>query len=109
MWFPARSAMRESIRAEALNCRVYSVYKKLGMPPKSTLKIKVKYMGEVKTRVLLRNYVSVGASKRGYLSEKDIESSELDMIVDTGAVMILLPQDEVEKLGLEPSKKVVVT
>jgi len=66
-------------------------------------------MGEVKTRVLLRNYVSVGASKRGYLSEKDIESSELDMIVDTGAVMILLPQDEVEKLGLEPSKKVVVT
>ena len=66
-------------------------------------------MGEVKTRVLLRNYVSVGASKRGYMSEKDIESSELEMIVDTGAVMILLPQDEVEKLGLEPSKKVVVT
>lgn len=30
------------------------------------------------------------------------------MIVDTGSVMVLLPQDEVEKLGLEPSKKVVV-
>ena len=43
--------------------------------------------------------------QKGDMSEKDIESSELDMIVDTGAVMILLPQDEVEKLGLEPSKK----
>lgn len=50
-------------------------------------------MGEIKTRVLLRNFVSVKASKRGYISEKEIESSELDMIVDTGAVMILLHQD----------------
>jgi hypothetical protein len=37
--------MLESIRAEAVNYRVYSVYKKLGMHPKSTLKIKVKYYG----------------------------------------------------------------
>lgn len=66
-------------------------------------------MGEVKVKALIRNYVSVGAAKRGFISEKDIESSEIEMVVDTGAVMIFLPQDEVEKLGLEPSKKVVVT
>ena len=57
-------------------------------------------MGEVRANVLLRNYISVGSAKRGYISEKDIETSELEMTVDTGAVMILLPQDEVEKLGL---------
>ena len=66
-------------------------------------------MGEVRANVLLRNYISVGSAKRGYISEKDIETAELEMTVDTGAVMILLPQDEVEKLGLEPAKKVVVT
>lgn len=66
-------------------------------------------MGEVRANVLLRNYGSVIVAKRGYMSEKDIESSELSMVIDTGVVMILLPQDEVEKLGLEPSKKVVVT
>lgn len=66
-------------------------------------------MGEVKVTAILRNYGSVAAAKRGFISEKDIESSEISMTVDTGAVMIFLPQDEVEKLGLEPSKKVVVT
>ncbi|KJU82180.1 clan AA aspartic protease, partial [Candidatus Magnetobacterium bavaricum] len=66
-------------------------------------------MGEIRVKVLLRNYVSVGSAQRGYISKDEIESSELEMIVDTGAVLILLPQDEVEKLGLHPAKKIVVT
>ncbi len=66
-------------------------------------------MGEVRAKVLLRNYGSVWAAQKGYIHEKEISCSELDMVVDTGPVLILLPQDEVEKLGLEPSKKVVVT
>ncbi|ODS33235.1 MAG: hypothetical protein SCARUB_01626 [Candidatus Scalindua rubra] len=65
-------------------------------------------MGEVKIKALLRNYGSVWAAEKGYINKIDIQHSELDMVVDTGAVMIFLPQDEVEKLGLEPSKKVVV-
>ncbi|MBV6341075.1 retroviral-like aspartic protease family protein [Candidatus Magnetobacterium casense] len=66
-------------------------------------------MGEVRVKVLLRNYASAEMSRRGYISQKEIESSELEMLVDTGAVLILLPQDEVEKLGLHPARKIVVT
>ena len=66
-------------------------------------------MGEVKVRVLLKNYGAVWAAQKGYIDERDIKYSELDFVVDTGAVMIYLPQDEVEKLDLEPSKKIVVT
>lgn len=66
-------------------------------------------MGEVRARVLLKNYGSVVASERGYIDKKDVETTELEMIVDTGAVMVLLPQDEVEKLGLKANKKIVVT
>ncbi|MGR3219900.1 MAG: retroviral-like aspartic protease family protein [Candidatus Anammoxibacter sp.] len=71
-------------------------------------------MGEIKIRALLKNYGSVWAAQKGYIMEAEIQSSEIEMVVDTGAVMIFLPQDEVEKLGLEPvrlepAKKVVVT
>jgi len=65
-------------------------------------------MGEVKVNVQLRNYGSVWAAKKGLIKEEHIQSSLLEMLVDTGAVMILLPQDEVEKLGLEPAEKVIV-
>jgi clan AA aspartic protease len=66
-------------------------------------------MGEVKVNVLLKNYGSVWAAKKGYIQENSVQSSELNMTVDTGAVMVLLPQDEVEKLGLESVRKAVVT
>lgn len=66
-------------------------------------------MGEIRSKVLLRNFASVIAAERGYIKEGDIQSARLDMVVDTGAVMILLPQDVVEKLNLKISGKVVVT
>ena len=66
-------------------------------------------MGEIRVRVLLKNYGSVWAAQKGYIREAEIQSSEIEMVVDTGAVMLFLPQDEVEKLGLEPAKKVVIT
>ncbi len=48
-------------------------------------------MGEIKSKVLLRNFVSVVTAEKGYIKESDIQSVRLDMSVDTGAVMILLP------------------
>ena len=66
-------------------------------------------MGEVIVKALLRNYESVWAAKKKYTTESEIVTSELQMLVDTGAVLVLLPQDEVEHLGLEATKKVVVT
>ncbi len=66
-------------------------------------------MGEVTAKVLLRSYGNVWAAQKGYIKEKEIQSSELSMIADPGAVMVFLSQDETEKLGLVPEKKVVVT
>lgn len=79
------------------------------MSRRSTIGDKEEDMGEVKVKVLLKNYGAVWAAQKGYVKKEEIPSSELNMVVDTGAVMVLLPQDEVEKLGLEPVKKVVVT
>jgi len=66
-------------------------------------------MGEVRTTVRLRNFGDVVAVTRGDRTIDEIPSSNLDCIVDTSAVMVLLPQDEVEKLDLMPGDPVIVT
>ncbi len=66
-------------------------------------------MGEVRVTAKLANYGSVWAAGRGLIHADDIPRTQLDMLVDTGSVLVLLSQDEVEKLQLDPSKKVVVT
>ena len=45
----------------------------------------------------------------GMLGGKKVRTAAVDAIVDTGAVMILLPQDVVEKLGLAKLGKAIVT
>lgn len=42
------------------------------------------------------------------LSRKKVRKAEVDAVVDTGAVMMLLPEELVEKLGLRRWGKVVV-
>ena len=41
-------------------------------------------MGEIKFKVLLRNFASVVAAEKGYIEESDVQSVKLDMVVDTG-------------------------
>lgn len=55
-------------------------------------------MGEVRTKIRVANPVIKKAS-----------SLELDCLVDTGAVMLMLPKDVVEKLGLAITGRAVVT
>jgi clan AA aspartic protease len=45
---------------------------------------------------------------RGILTEEQVRSFNIDVIADTGAVMLVLPQDEVEALGLREIRKAVV-
>ncbi len=66
-------------------------------------------MREVRSKLLLKNYGSVRAAQNGYINEKQIPVPELNMVVDTRTVMILLPQDEVEKLKLKSTGKVIAT
>jgi len=66
-------------------------------------------MGEVRTNARLRNFIDVGLAERGYIPPEEVRERTLDCLVDTGAVMVLLPQDEVERLRLRPGRKVIVT
>ena len=58
-------------------------------------------MGEITVSVTLENPIDRGVFERGYGEESAIRRSSLDAIVDTGAVMLVLPQNVVERLGLE--------
>ncbi|MCX5797710.1 MAG: aspartyl protease family protein [Elusimicrobia bacterium] len=66
-------------------------------------------MGEIRARVRLENLGDRGAFEAGRLAEDDIRVQDLEAIVDTGAMMTLLPQDLVEALGLKIFGKAVVS
>jgi clan AA aspartic protease len=65
-------------------------------------------MGEVKVNVELENYGDREVASRGLLSEDRIRSRRVDVVVDSGAVMLVLPQDLVEFLGLRTLRKAIV-
>lgn len=62
-------------------------------------------MGEVRTRVILVNQGDVVLAEAGVLKEAP-RRLDIDAVVDTGAVMTLLPQDVVETLGLPIDGKI---
>ncbi len=66
-------------------------------------------MGEVRASARLRNFLDVGLAARCQGGTADIPTSVRDCLVDTGAVMVLLPEDEVDKLGLLRDGRVIVT
>ena len=66
-------------------------------------------MGEVRASVVLENADDRGLARRGVIQPAAIRRVEADVLVDTDAVLVLLPQDMVETLGLEQIDKAVVT
>lgn len=58
-------------------------------------------MGEIRTKVMLENRDDRTLYKAGNIAQERIRSREIDAVVDTSAVMTLLPQDLVDDLGLE--------
>ena len=65
-------------------------------------------MGEVRTRVILVNQGDIVLAEAGVLKDAP-RRLDIDAVVDTGAVMTLLPQDVVETLGLPIDGKIIVT
>jgi len=63
-------------------------------------------MGKVKVPVLLTNYVDKKNAEQGIITEKDIKKSEVNMLVDTGATMIVIGEDLAEKLGIQKEEEV---
>ena len=66
-------------------------------------------MGEIHADVTLENPGDRPVVERGHGQESDIRRSTIDAIVDTGAVTLVLPQNVVERLGLEQRGTAFVT
>lgn len=66
-------------------------------------------MGEVVVDVELENSVDCAIFARGHGEASDIRRSAVEAIVDTGPVMLVLPQNVVERLGVNILRTVVVT
>lgn len=65
-------------------------------------------MGEVRVKVRLVNEGDRLMCERGRLSKRKIRRADISAVVDTGAVMVLLPQDLVERLGLKKFDRRIV-
>ena len=57
-------------------------------------------MGEVNVRLCLENAWDRYRCTSKEIKESQIRKEEITALVDTGAVMLMLPQDLVESLGL---------
>ena len=66
-------------------------------------------MGEVLEKIDLENYVDRYLADEGKIKEGQVRKVTVQALVDTGATMLILPQDVVEKLGLKKSRTVIVT
>jgi clan AA aspartic protease len=58
-------------------------------------------MGEIRIKVILTNAGDEALARRGQLSLDKVRRSEVDALVDTGAVRSVLPPQLVEELGLQ--------
>ncbi len=65
-------------------------------------------MGEIVVPVELENAGDRAVCKQGYIAESEIRVYDLQAVVYTGAVMMMLPQNVVEKLGLWIQRTVIV-
>lgn len=66
--------------------------------------------GKVLTTLTVTNRIDEANAKKGLISKDQVRSITLhDVLVDTGATTLCLPQDAIAKLGLELLKEVTVT
>jgi clan AA aspartic protease len=66
-------------------------------------------MGEVVEKIELENYVDRYLADEGKIKIEDVRRVTINALVDTGATMLILPQEVVERLGLRITRQVIVT
>ena len=66
-------------------------------------------MGEIVASVELENAADRGIVNQGLRDESTIRRTTVEGVVDIGAVMLMLPENVVSRLGLERQREVVVT
>ena len=66
-------------------------------------------MGEIVASMELENTGDRDNASEGLRDESTVRSTTVDGVVDTGAVMLMLPENVVSRLGLRTRRQVVVT
>ncbi len=66
-------------------------------------------MGRVLTTAKLTNVFDQDRAKAGELQPREVRTVEVEGLVDTGATMLVLPGDVVQKLGVPLVREVTVT
>ncbi len=67
-------------------------------------------MGEVYVEIQLENYADRVLAEHGHLKASKIRRVKAKVLADSGATLLVLPQDLVERLGLKiKEEKVIVT
>ena len=66
-------------------------------------------MGEIVVECEVENTVDRTNVNHGLVPEARVRRASIEGVVDTGAVMLMLPQNLVERLGLETCQTVIVT
>ena len=65
-------------------------------------------MGEIVVSMELENTVDRDIASEGLRDESTARRTTVDGVADTGAVMLVLPQDVVDRLGLRTRREVLV-
>ena len=58
-------------------------------------------MGEIVVDIKLENTLDIELVRQGALQEADVRRAAVSAVVDTGALMLALPEDVVERLGVQ--------
>ena len=66
-------------------------------------------MGEIVASMELENTTDRENASEGLRDESTIRRTTVDGVVDTGAVMLVLPENVVNRLGIRTQRQVVVT
>ncbi len=65
-------------------------------------------MGQVKKKIRLTNFVDFKNAEAGLTPEEKPRAADVEMLVDTGAIMLTIGEDLAERLGIEKEKEVYV-
>ena len=66
-------------------------------------------MGEIVVQIELENSADRDFFERGHGSEGEIRGETISAVADTGAVMLALPEDVVDRLGLREVSRIATT
>lgn len=66
-------------------------------------------MGAIVVNIELENSEDLGLARRGHLRDADVRRAVVSAVADTGAIMLALPEDVVDQLGIERLGSIATT